>query len=34
MQPLAVILQKAFRESGQYPDVIVSAHAHNYQRLT
>jgi hypothetical protein len=34
MQPLAAILQKAFRESGQVPDAIISAHAHNYQRIT
>lgn len=32
--PLAVVLQRAFAESGQRPDVVVSAHAHLYQRLT
>jgi hypothetical protein len=32
--PLGNILQQAFRESGQYPDVVLSAHAHHYQRLT
>jgi Calcineurin-like phosphoesterase len=34
LQPLGNILQQAFRESGQYPDVVLSAHAHHYQRLT
>jgi hypothetical protein len=34
MRFLADILQDAFRRSGQIPDIIVSAHAHNYQRLT
>ena len=33
LQPLGNILQQAFRESGQYPDVVLSAHAHHYQRL-
>lgn len=31
---LAVTLQQAFKDSGQRPDVIFSAHAHLYQRLT
>jgi len=34
LRPLGNILQEAFRESGQYPDVVLSAHAHHYQRLT
>jgi len=34
LEPLGVLLQRAFRHSGQYPDVVFSAHAHNYQRLT
>src|SRR6202162_3487932 len=32
--PLGNILQQAFHESGQYPDVVLSAHAHSYQRIT
>jgi hypothetical protein len=32
--PLGNILQQAFHESGQYPDVVLSAHAHLYQRIT
>jgi acid phosphatase type 7 len=32
--PLAMDLQRAFQESGQRPDVVLSAHAHLYQRLT
>ena len=31
--PLGNILQQAFHESGQYPDVVLSAHAHSYQRM-
>jgi hypothetical protein len=34
LRPLALILQEAYRESGQYPDAVLSAHAHLYQRLT
>ena len=34
LQPLGNILQQAFHESGQYPDVVLSAHAHHYQRIT
>jgi hypothetical protein len=34
LQPLGEILQQAFRESGQYPDVVLSAHANLYQRIT
>jgi len=34
LQPLGNILQQAFHESGQYPDVVMSAHAHHYQRIT
>jgi hypothetical protein len=33
-RPLAMELQRAFEESGQRPDVVLSAHAHLYQRLT
>ena len=34
LHPLGNILQQAFQESGQYPDVVLSAHAHLYQRIT
>jgi calcineurin-like phosphoesterase family protein len=34
LHPLGNILQQAFHESGQYPDVVLSAHAHLYQRIT
>jgi hypothetical protein len=34
LQPLGNILQQAFHESAQYPDVVISAHAHLYQRIT
>jgi acid phosphatase type 7 len=34
LEPLGIILRKAFRESGQYPDLVLSAHAHLYQRIT
>src|SRR5258708_22348063 len=34
LQPLSNILQQAFNESAQYPDVVISAHAHLYQRIT
>jgi acid phosphatase type 7 len=34
LQPLGMILQRAFRESKQYPDAVFSAHAHLYQRIT
>jgi hypothetical protein len=33
-RPLSAVLQQAFAESGQRPDIVVSAHAHLYQRLT
>jgi hypothetical protein len=33
LQPLGNILQQAFHESGQYPDLVISAHAHLYQRI-
>ncbi len=33
-RPLALRLQQAFAESGQRPDVVLSAHAHLYQRVT
>ena len=32
--PLGNIIQQAFHESGQFPDVVLSAHAHHYQRIT
>lgn len=34
LHPLGNILQHAFNDSGQYPDVVLSAHAHLYQRIT
>jgi hypothetical protein len=34
LQPLSNIVQQAFHESAQYPDVVISAHAHLYQRIT
>lgn len=34
LQPLSNVLQQAFHESAQYPDVVISAHAHLYQRIT
>ena len=34
LRPLGVILHEAFRETGLYPDIVISAHAHLYQRLT
>jgi acid phosphatase type 7 len=34
LQPLGILLQHAFQQTGQYPDVVLSAHAHLYQRLT
>ncbi|MBV9673535.1 MAG: metallophosphoesterase [Verrucomicrobia bacterium] len=34
LQPLAVILQHAFQQAGIYPDLVISAHAHLYQRIT
>jgi hypothetical protein len=33
-RPLGMVLQQAFRASGQRPDAVLSAHAHLYQRLT
>jgi hypothetical protein len=33
-RPLGEVLQQAFVDSGQRPDMVVSAHAHLYQRLT
>jgi hypothetical protein len=33
-RPLASYLEQAYQESGQVPDLVVSAHAHLYQRLT
>ena len=34
LEPLGMLLQRAFRDGGQYPDAVFSAHAHHYQRLT
>jgi acid phosphatase type 7 len=34
LEPLAVLLQRAFHDSEQYPDAVLCAHAHHYQRLT
>jgi hypothetical protein len=34
LEPLGALLRQAFRDSGQYPDAVFSAHAHLYQRLT
>ncbi len=34
LEPLAMILRRAYRESKQYPDAVFSAHAHHYQRIT
>ncbi|HLJ96480.1 MAG TPA: metallophosphoesterase [Gemmataceae bacterium] len=34
LEPLGMLLQQAFRASGQFPDAVFSAHAHHYQRLT
>jgi hypothetical protein len=34
LQPLGNILWQAFQDSGQYPDIVLSAHAHHYQRIT
>ena len=34
LQPLAVTLQHAFQQAGLYPDLVISAHAHLYQRIT
>jgi acid phosphatase type 7 len=34
LKPLAVLLRQAYRDTGQYPDVVLSAHAHFYQRIT
>jgi hypothetical protein len=34
LKPLAVLLRQAYRDTDQYPDVVLSAHAHLYQRIT
>jgi hypothetical protein len=34
LQPLAVTLQHAFQQAGLYPDLVISAHAHLYPRIT
>jgi hypothetical protein len=33
LAPLATVLQKAFAETKLYPDLVISAHAHLYQRI-
>lgn len=32
--PLGMLLQQAYRDSKQYPDAVLSAHAHHYERIT
>jgi hypothetical protein len=32
--PLGALLQQAYRDSKQFPDAVLSAHAHHYQRIT
>ena len=34
LEPLGMILQRAYSQSKQYPDAVFSAHAHHYQRIT
>ena len=34
LEPLAVLLRRAYQEAKQYPDLVLSAHAHLYQRIT
>jgi hypothetical protein len=34
LEPLGAILREAFWEARQYPDAVLSAHAHHYQRIT
>jgi hypothetical protein len=34
LQPLAITLGHAFQQAGLYPDLVISAHAHLYQRIT
>jgi acid phosphatase type 7 len=34
LQPLAVTLQQAYQQAQLYPDLVISAHAHLYQRIT
>jgi len=34
LQPISIPLQHAFRRSGIFPDLVISAHAHLYQRIT
>jgi hypothetical protein len=31
--PLANVLLSAFQKAGEWPDLVISAHSHNYQRL-
>jgi hypothetical protein len=34
LQPLAVTLRHAFQQAGLYPDLVISAHSHLYERIT
>jgi hypothetical protein len=34
LKPLALLLQEAYRKTNFYPDLVLSAHAHLYQRIT
>jgi acid phosphatase type 7 len=34
LQPLVVTLQQAYQQAQLYPDLVISAHAHLYQRIT
>ncbi len=33
-EPIAGLLEKAFKKSNCFPDIVLSAHAHLYQRIT
>lgn len=33
-RPLAVTLQQTYQQTGLYPDLVISAHAHLYQRIS
>jgi hypothetical protein len=34
LPPLGILLQHAFIQTNVYPDVVLSAHVHSYQRIT
>jgi hypothetical protein len=34
LQPLGIVLQHAFQQTGLFPHLVLSAHAHHYQRIT